>query len=74
MSGECERCGEHCLECTCSNISKRKDKINRCLGLMQCLRLVLDNEILPEVFGRPEIHLIEVIEETLESTRSASEN
>lgn len=51
MSGECDKCGEHCLDCNCgpdiSDVAIR-DKLCHINGLVVCYHLLHDKKIIRE--------------------------
>lgn len=48
MSGECDDCGEHTLDCRCNESESvssvfLRDEIDRVLGLVRCLFLIMNH-------------------------------
>ena len=74
MSGECDDCGEHALDCTCNEreINEEytspvaiRDKCDRVLGLMICLQFVVDTPNFQDYHRKPHHDLMMAIEDEI---------
>jgi hypothetical protein len=80
MSGECDECGEHAVDCTCNEESVSsvflRDEIDRALGLVRCLFLLMEHahQEVANYSSQPHHDLYLAIEDKLTGIEKALRN